>query len=93
MPAVSSPQITEVDPPLGRASESEEDKAVHEFRMAKARPSIDKREVALQLTLVAKCLKLQLIVSAMNGTHRNVSADGVCADCGERRRSYVQRDT
>lgn len=36
--------MTLVEPPLGSARESEAERAVHEFRMAKARPSIDKKE-------------------------------------------------
>ncbi len=37
-------QITEVGPPEGSASDKDADRAVHEFRMAKARPSIAKGE-------------------------------------------------
>lgn len=40
IPAVTSPQITELGPPEGRARESEDESAVHEFRMAKASPSM-----------------------------------------------------
>ncbi len=36
--------MTEVDPPLGSASESEDESAVQELRMANARPSIDNKE-------------------------------------------------
>ena len=35
-----SPQRTEVGPPLGRARDKLAASAVHEFRIAKARPSI-----------------------------------------------------
>lgn len=44
IPAVSRPQITEVEPPLGNASDSEVERAVQEFKMAKARPNMDKSE-------------------------------------------------
>lgn len=40
MPAVMSPHRTEVGPPLGKATDSDVAKAVHEFRMANAKPSI-----------------------------------------------------
>jgi len=43
MPAVTSPQMTLVEPPDGKASPIDDDSAVHEFKMAKASPSIDKR--------------------------------------------------
>lgn len=39
-PAVTKPQSTLVDPPDGNASPMEAESAVHELRMAKARPSI-----------------------------------------------------
>jgi hypothetical protein len=44
MPAVIRPQMTDVGPPLGRASERLADNAVHEFKMAKASPSIESME-------------------------------------------------
>ena len=44
IPAVIRPHSTDTDPPLGSASESEADSAVHEFKIAKASPSIDKGE-------------------------------------------------
>ena len=40
MPAVINPQRTDVGPPLGKASDSEVANAVHEFKMANAKPSI-----------------------------------------------------
>ena len=40
IPAVIKPHITEVGPPLGSAKDSDADRAVHEFRIAKASPSI-----------------------------------------------------
>ncbi len=40
IPAVIKPHITDVGPPLGSARDREADRAVHEFRMAKASPSI-----------------------------------------------------
>lgn len=40
MPAVISPQRTEVGPPLDNARDNDVAKAVHEFRMANAKPSI-----------------------------------------------------
>lgn len=43
-PAVTKPQSTLVEPPDGKASPREADRAVHELRMANARPSIDKGE-------------------------------------------------
>ena len=43
-PAVINPQITDVGPPLGRASDRLADNAVHEFKMAKASPSIESME-------------------------------------------------
>jgi hypothetical protein len=43
IPAVSSPQITLVDPPEGSASPSDDESAVHEFRIAKASPNMDRR--------------------------------------------------
>lgn len=36
--------MTEVEPPLGRASESDDERAVHEFRIAKAKPNMETRE-------------------------------------------------
>lgn len=39
-PAVINPQSTEVGPPLGRARDNDVASAVHEFRMANAKPSI-----------------------------------------------------
>lgn len=44
IPAVNNPQMTDVDPPLGSARDSDVDRAVHELRMAKARPSMETRE-------------------------------------------------
>ena len=44
MPAVIRPQRIDVDPPLGKASDSEADNAVHEFKIANASPSIDRGE-------------------------------------------------
>jgi hypothetical protein len=44
IPAVTRPQMTEVGPPLGRASDKLADKAVQEFKMAKASPSIESIE-------------------------------------------------
>lgn len=44
IPAVISPQSTEVEPPLGNASDNEADNAVQEFRIANARPSMDRGE-------------------------------------------------
>jgi hypothetical protein len=41
MPAVISPHKTDVEPPLGNASESEADNAVQLLRIAKANPSIE----------------------------------------------------
>lgn len=43
MPAVTRPQSTLVDPPDGNARLNEAESAVHEFRMANARPSMDKK--------------------------------------------------
>ena len=43
-PAVTRPQMTLVLPPLGKASEREADSAVQEFKMAKARPSMESGE-------------------------------------------------
>lgn len=40
MPAVTSPQSTLVEPPEGRARLREAESAVHELRMAKAKPSM-----------------------------------------------------
>lgn len=40
IPAVSNPHITEVGPPEGSARDSDADRAVHEFKIAKASPSI-----------------------------------------------------
>lgn len=36
--------MTDVEPPLGKASESEVERAVQELRMAKASPSMETRE-------------------------------------------------
>ena len=44
IPAVTRPQMTEVGPPEGRASEREAERAVQELRMAKARPSMARGE-------------------------------------------------
>ena len=44
MPATTSPQMTASGPPLGRANDILAPRAVHEFRMAKARPSMDNSE-------------------------------------------------
>lgn len=44
IPAVMNPHITLVDPPEGSARDSEAESAVHEFKMAKASPSIDRKE-------------------------------------------------
>lgn len=43
-PAVHRPQITEVDPPEGKARLIDVESAVQELRMANARPSIDNGE-------------------------------------------------
>lgn len=43
MPAVTSPQMTLVEPPDGNASPIDDESAVHEFKMAKASPSMDRR--------------------------------------------------
>lgn len=43
-PAVMRPQITELEPPEGRASDRLAAKAVQELRMAKAKPSIARGE-------------------------------------------------
>ena len=40
IPAVIKPHITDVGPPLGSARDRDADRAVHEFKMAKASPSI-----------------------------------------------------
>ena len=40
IPAVIKPQMTDVGPPLGSARFKEADRAVQEFKMAKASPSI-----------------------------------------------------
>ena len=40
IPAVIKPQMIEVGPPEGKASDRDADRAVHEFRIAKASPSI-----------------------------------------------------
>ena len=40
IPAVINPQMTDVGPPEGNASDSDADRAVHEFKIAKASPSI-----------------------------------------------------
>ena len=40
MPAVMRPHITDVGPPEGNASDKDAERAVHEFRMAKAKPSM-----------------------------------------------------
>lgn len=40
IPAVTSPQITEIEPPEGRAREREAASAVQEFRMANDKPNI-----------------------------------------------------
>ena len=44
IPAVISPHITDVGPPLGSATDIDTASAVHEFRMAKAKPSIEIKE-------------------------------------------------
>lgn len=43
IPAVSNPQMTLVEPPEGNARPSEDDSAVQEFKIANAKPSIDRR--------------------------------------------------
>lgn len=43
-PAVTSPQMTEIGPPEGRAKLIDVDNAVHEFRIANASPSMDRGE-------------------------------------------------
>ncbi|KAK0935480.1 hypothetical protein LTR29_012953 [Friedmanniomyces endolithicus] len=40
-PAVIKPHMTDVGPPLGKARDSEAESAVQEFKMAKAKPSMD----------------------------------------------------
>ena len=40
IPAVIKPQMTEVGPPLGSARDKDAERAVHEFKIAKASPSI-----------------------------------------------------
>jgi hypothetical protein len=44
IPAVKRPQMTEVEPPLGKASESDIESAVQEFRIANASPNMDTSE-------------------------------------------------
>lgn len=44
IPAVTRPQMTDVGPPLGKASDRLADSAVHEFRMANASPSMESME-------------------------------------------------
>jgi hypothetical protein len=59
MPAVTRPHRTLVEPPEGKASPKEAESAVHELRMAKAKPSIDKGEKFLLsscfLPMAASC--------------------------------------
>lgn len=43
-PAVTRPQMTEVDPPLGKARDRLAESAVQEFKIANASPSIDNME-------------------------------------------------
>ena len=40
IPAVIKPQMTDVGPPLGKASDNDAESAVQELRMANARPSM-----------------------------------------------------
>jgi hypothetical protein len=44
MPATTKPQMTDIDPPEGNASDSDAASAVQLLSMAKARPSIVHRE-------------------------------------------------
>ena len=44
IPDVTRPQMTELGPPLGKAKDIETDNAVHEFKIANARPSILRKE-------------------------------------------------
>lgn len=49
IPAVTKPHITELGPPLGKASDNEALNAVHELRIAKASPNIDLSRVSFGL--------------------------------------------
>jgi len=44
IPAVTRPQMTDVDPPLGRASDKRAQRAVYELRTAITSPSIESIE-------------------------------------------------
>ena len=69
MPAVIKPQITDVGPPLGSARDRDADRAVQEFRIAKASPSIAsglKWRLSSALWPIDACKMLQSVL-VLNG--------------------------